>query len=277
MCLKSLFQESTVEQAAIDWFTELDWNTLHGSVIAPHEPQAERQSYQDVILSQRLYDAIALLNPGIPDNAIQDAFRKVTHPDSPSLIANNRTLHRWLVDGVEVEYRRTDGSIAGDRVQLFDFDNPDNNDWLVVNQFTVVEGHHNRRPDVVVFINGLPLTVIELKNPADEDATVRAAFNQLQTYKQQIPSLFTCNETLIVSDGLNARIGSLTSDMEWFSPWKTIDGEETASGKPALEVLIKGLFDKTRFLDFIRHFIVFEEDKDGAFAKKLAKYHQFHV
>ena len=278
MCLKSFFQESTVEEATLSWFQELGWNILNGPDIASGEPRAERNNYQEAILSQRLSDAIVQLNPDIPNEALEEAFRKLIHPDSPSLITNNRKFHWWLVDGVEVEYRRPDGSIAGDNARLIDFNNPDNNDWLVVNQFTIIEGHYNRRPDIVVFINGLPLAVIELKNPADEEATIWTAFNQLQTYKQQIPSMFTYNEALIISDGLEARIGSLTANREWFTPWRTIGGEELAPATmPQLEVLIKGLFEKKRFLDFIRHFIVFEEDKDGTLIKKLAKYHQFHA
>ena len=184
-----------------------------------------------------------------------------------------------LRDGVEVEYRRKDGSIAGDRVQLIDYDNPANNDWLAVNQFTVIEGQHNRRPDIVVFVNGLPLAVIELKNAADENATIWEAWKQLQTYKQEIPSLFHYNEALIVSDGLQARIGSLTANKEWFKVWRTIAGEELApSSILELEVLIRGVFDKERLLTLLRHFVAFEEDKDtGQVYKILAGYHQFHA
>ena len=180
---------------------------------------------------------------------------------------------------MEVEYRRKDGSIAGDRVQLIDYDNLANNDWLAVNQFTVIESQHNRRPDIVVFINGLPLAVIELKNAADENATIWEAWKQLQTYKQEIPSLFHYNEALIVSDGLQARIGSLTGNKEWFKVWRTIEGEELApSSILELEVLIRGVFDKERLLKLLRHFVAFEEDKDtGQVYKILAGYHQFHA
>jgi type I restriction enzyme R subunit len=182
-----------------------------------------------------------------------------------------------LIEGVEVEYRREDGTIAGDRVHLIDFEHPENNDFLAVNQFTVVEGQHSRRADIVVFVNGLPLAVIELKNPTDEEATIWAAFNQLQTYKQQIPFLFTFNEVLVISDGLEARLGTLTADRERFSPWRTIEGEDMAlASMPQLEVLIRGVFEKRRFLDLLRYFIVFE-DKDGQIIKKIAGYHQFHA
>jgi type I restriction enzyme, R subunit len=207
-------KESTVEEAALSWFGELGDTVAHGPEIAPRELGAERESFGDVVLAAQFRDAIDRLNPYIPQEARDDACRKVLLTDSPSLVANNRKFHQMLRDGVEVEYRRDDGSIAGDRVRLIDFDDPDNNDWYAVNQFTIIEGQNNRRPDIVVFVNGLPLAVLELKNAADEDATIWDAFQQLQTYKQQIPSLFHFNELLIVSDGLEARIGSLQEKLQ---------------------------------------------------------------
>jgi len=271
--------ESHVEEATLEWFGELGYSTAYGEDIAPEGARAERESFGDVLLVQRLRDAIDRLNPTIPDEAREDAFRKVLRLGQPTLIANNRAFHRMLRDGVGVEYRREDGSIAGDRVALIDYENPDNNDWLVVNQFTVIEGQHNRRPDVVVFVNGLPVAVIELKNPADEEATIWTAFNQLQTYKEQIPSLFAYNELLIASDGLQARIGSLTANTEWFKPWRTIEGDSEAPRTILeLEVLIHGVFDKRRLLKLLRHFIVFEHDKDhDRLIKIIAGYHQFHA
>jgi len=206
------FSESTVEDAALEWFGELGYSVLAGPEIAPGELLAERETFSDVILTRRLEAALYSLNPNIPTEAIDDALRKITLPEAPSLIANNRAFHRMLVDGVEVEYRRPDGSIAGDRVRLLDFDNPDENDWVAVNQFTVVEGQQNKRPDILVFVNGLPLAMIELKNAADEDATSYKAFKDLQTYKFLIPSLFLHNELLVVSDGTCARAGSLSAD-----------------------------------------------------------------
>ena len=176
--MTSHLAESHVEEAALSWLDGLGYAILHGPDIAPGEPAAERNTYHDVILVRRLRDAVTLLNPNVPTEACDEALRKVLLQESPSLVGNNRAFHRMLVDGVEVEYKRADGSIAGDRVRLVDFDDPHNNDWLAVNQFTVVEGQHNRRPDVVLFINGLPLVVIELKNAADEDATIWTAFNQ---------------------------------------------------------------------------------------------------
>ena len=233
------FNESTVEEASLSWFNELGYGIAHGASIAPGEPGAMRASFDQVVLIGRLREAIDRINPDIPQEAREEALRKVLCPDSPSLVGANRTFHRMLRDGVEVEYRRKDGSIAGDRVQLIDFDDPANNDWLVVNQFTVIEGQHNRRPDIVVFVNGLPLAVIELKNAADEDATIWDAWNQLQTYKQEIPSLFHFNEIMVISDGLQARIGSLTANQEWFKVWRTVEGEEAAPPSILeLEVLV---------------------------------------
>ena len=271
--------ESHVEEAALSWFGELGYAIGHGPDIAPGESAAERDSFADVVLIGRLRDAITRLNPSIPEDAREEALRKVLHPDNPSFLANNRTFHQMLRDGVEVEYKRPDGSIAGDHVRLVDFTDVQANDWLVVNQFTVIEAQHNRRPDIVVFINGLPLAVLELKNAADEDATIWSAYKQLQTYQAEIPSLMHYNELLVVSDGVQARIGSLTASQEWFKVWRTIDGEKDAP-KTALEleVLVRGVFEPQRLLDLLQHFIVFEEDPDnGALHKIIAGYHQFHA
>ena len=272
---RNTIYESDIEEAALEWFAELGYTVLPGPDIAPDTPDAERSAYNEVILMRRLRDAVANLNPNIPADAQQDAIRKVLNPDSHTLVQNNRTFHQMLVDGIEVEYRQADGTIRGDRVRLIDFDTPENNDWLAVNQFTVVETSE-RRPDIVLFINGLPLAIIELKNPTDEKATLLTAFRQIQTYKQEIPGLFTYNETILISDGLEARIGSLTADTEWFLPWRTIEGEDEApSTDLELEVLIRGAFEKQRFLSYLKHFIVFEETE--GIAKKIAGYHQFHA
>ena len=267
--------ESDIEAAALEWLAELGYTVLHGPDIAPDTPDAERSAYNEVILTRRLQDAIARLNPEIPTDAQEEALRKVLNPDSHTLVQNNRAFHLMLVDGIEVEYRQLDGTVRGARVRLVDFDAPENNDWLAVNQFTVVE-KSDRRPDIVLFINGLPLVVFELKNPTDEKATVLTAFRQIQTYKQEIPTLFTYNAAIVISDGLEARIGSLTADTEWFLPWRTIEGEDEApSTEIALEILIKGAFEKHRFLSYLKHFIVFEETE--GIAKKIAGYHQFHA
>ncbi len=277
--MTTTLNESTLEITALEWLEELGYQILHGPDIAPGEPGQERGSFHDVLLAQRLRDAIDRLNPGIPAAAKEDAFRKVAVPDRPTLVANNRAVHQRLRDGVEVEYRRPDGSIAGDHCRIVDFENPENNDWVALNQFTVVDGQYNRRADVVVFLNGLPLGVLELKNPAGEEATVQAAYKQLQTYKEQIPSLFSYNEVLVASDGLEARIGSLTAGQEWFKPWRTIEGEDEAPHTSLeLEVLIRGVFDKVRFLKLLQHFVAFEDDTDSdRTIKILAGYHQFHA
>jgi len=268
--------ESHIEELALDWFEELGWAILHGPGIAPEEPASERASYSDVVLRGRLESAIDSLNPALPAQAKEEALRKVLHVDSLSLILRNRAFHKMLTDGVTVEVAE-DGAVRGEQVRLIDFDNPDANDWLVVNQFTVVEGQGNRRPDIAVFINGLPLAVIELKNPADENATIETARKQFETYKAEIPSLFTTNELLVISDGREARLGSITSPREWFLSWKTIKGDKLAASTDLeLETLIKGVFDKERFLELVRHFIVFE-DADDEIAKKIAAYHQFHA
>ncbi len=272
------FTESVVEEAALSWLSEVGYSVLAGPEIAPGELLAERDSFSDVILTKRLEAALHSLNPNIPSEAIDDALRKITRFDALSLIASNRSFHRTLVDGLEIEYRRPDGSIGGDRVRLIDFENPNANDWLAVNQFTVIEGRQNRRPDVVTFVNGLPLATIEVKNAAGEEATAYNAFKDIQTYKLLLPSLFVNNEVLVVSDGLEARAGTISADWERFMPWRTVEGEELASPViPQLEVLMRGMFDKRRFLDLLRYFIVFEEDESGDVIKKVAGYHQFHA
>jgi type I restriction enzyme R subunit len=271
--------ESIVEEAALTWFGELGYAIGHGPHLAPGEPAAERESFSEVVLEGRLREAIRRLNPTIPEEAREEAFRKVLRVGTPSLTQTNRAFHRLLRDGVPVEYRRPDGSIAGDCVRLVDFEDASGNDWLAVNQFTVIEGQQNRRPDILIFVNGLPLGLIELKNAADEDATIWSAYSQVQTYKAEIPSLLHYNAVLVVSDGLEARIGSLTANQEWFKVWRTIDGQhDAAPGTLELETLIRGVFERQRFLDLLQHFIAFEEDPDsGALHKIIAGYHQFHA
>ena len=276
----SAFTESIVEEAALAWLEGLGYAVLHGPEIAAGEPAAERRdpNYRDVILEKRLRAALARLNPGLPAEAIEDAYRKLTRADAPSLVERSRAVHRMLVDGITVEYRRADGSIAGAQARVLDFDAPANNDWLAVNQFTVAEGQHKRRPDVVVFVNGLALAVIELKNPADENATIGAAFQQLETYQAQIPALFATNAALIASDGVQARIGALAAGREWFKPWRTITGRDDAAATlTELQVVLEGVFEPRRFLDLVRYFLVFEDAGGGKLIKKMAGYHQFHA
>ncbi|MGV3662579.1 MAG: type I restriction endonuclease subunit R, partial [Prosthecobacter sp.] len=271
--------ESIVENAALEWFGELGYAVEHGPHLAPGEPAAERDSFYEVVLVERLREAIRLLNPAIPEDAREDALRKVLRVGTLSLTQTNRAFHQMLRDGVDVVYKRADGSTKNDKAWLVDFGDVRANDWLAVNQFTVIEGQHNRRPDIVVFVNGLPLGLIELKNAADEGSTIWSAYAQLQTYKAEIPSLLHYNAALVVSDGVQARMGSLTANQEWFKVWRTIDGEGDAP-KTALEleVLVRGVFERQRFLDLLQHFIVFEEDPDnGALHKIIAGYHQFHA
>ena len=274
----SRFSEDVVEQAALAWLESVGWQVAHGPEIAPGMPAAERADYGEVVLVRRLHDALARLNPRLPSDAIEEAFRKLIRPEGADLIQRNRALHRRLVDGVTVEYRDTDGEVRGAQAQVIAFDDVEANDWLAVNQFSVAENKHTRRPDVVLFVNGLPLVVLELKNAANEDATIWTAFQQLQTYKAEIPALFSTNDLLVVSDGVEARVGTLTAGREWFKPWRTISGETLADAHvPQLQVVTEGLLAPRRLLDLVRDFIVFEDDGGGHIAKKMAGYHQFHA
>ena len=270
--------EAEVEQAALSWLEGVGWQVAHGPDIAPDTPNAERADYGQVALERRLRDSLAELNPGLPADALDDSFRRLTRPDGSTLEARNRAFHRMLVNGVEVEYRESGGRVRGDQVRVIDFDDPANNDWLAVNQLTVTENRNTRRADIVLFVNGLPLGIIELKNPADEDATIWTAYQQLQTYKSDLPSLFSMNAMLMVSDGVEARVGALTAGREWFKPWRTITGETPADpNMTELQVMLEGVFDPDRFLALVRDFIVFDDDGSGALVKKMAGYHQFHA
>ncbi len=275
----SIISEDAVEQAMLEWLAGLGWTTAHGPDISPPDartPGTDRASYRDVMLTSRLREAIARLNPHIPPGARDDAMRRVLSPNVPGLVNANRQLHRWLVDGVPVEFQK-DGETRGDRVRLVDFANFTANDWLAVNQFSIQGPKLTRRPDVALFVNGLPLVVIELKNPGDEDADIWAAWNQLQAYQQDIPDLFHTNALQVISDGIQARMGSLTSDRERFMAWRTIDGVATDPLGPMreLETLVQGLFRRDLLLEYIRHFVLFEDD--GRLIKKVAGYHQFHA
>ena len=271
------FTESVVERAALAWLESVGWRVVNGAEIAPGAPDAERESHGQVVLERRLRDALARNNPKLPSDALDDALRRLLRPEGVDPIPRNRSLHRLIVDGVTVEYRDDDGGIRGAQAAAIDFDRPEENDWLAVNQFAVAEKKHTRRPDIVLFVNGLPLGVIELKNAAGETATVRSAFRQLRTYQAEIPSLFAANAVLVASDGVEARVGVIGAGREWFKPWRTIAGEALADAHlPELQVVIEGLCHKRRFLDLIRDFIVFEDD-GGRVVKKMAGYHQFHA
>ena len=269
--------ESQIEEAALEWLAGLGYAVLYGPDISPDGSMPERGSYDQVLLTIRHREALARLNPHLPAEMLEEVLRKVQQTETPSLIEENRRLHRYLIEGVPVEVAREDGSIGGDVARLIDFVDVDANDWLAVNQYTVIEGQKNRRPDVVLFVNGLPLAVIELKNPGDENATLDGAFNQLQTYKDQIPSLFRTNAMLVTSDGLHAHLGSLTANLERFMPWRTVDGSAVApKGAPELGTVIEGVFEKARFLTLIRDFTVFADTGSGL-VKIVAGYHQFHA
>jgi len=284
--------EDTIEQTALEWLEELGYEIAHGPDIAFDGQATERDAaanYSDVILMGRLRAALESINATLPADAIDEAIRKVTRTETPSLIENNRSFQKMLTDGVDISWMAADGE-KHDKAWLIDPADAGNNDWLAVNQFTVVENKRERRLDIVLFVNGLPLAVVELKNAADENATIRHAYNQLQTYKEQIPSLFVYNELLIISDGMQARTGTLTAGWDRFMPWRTIDGtdlyrepgnEKHSDGvvQPDLETLLKGVFDHSRFLDYCLNFVTFEHDGGDttSIAKKTAGYHQYHA
>jgi type I restriction enzyme R subunit len=275
--VESAVTESLVEEAALRWLEMLGYEVKGGAAIAPGESEGERAAYDQVVLEGRLRAALSRLNPSLPPAALDEAFRKLTRISSPSLVEANRQLHRYLVQGVDVEYVKPGGGLGYAPVRVIDFEDPGAGDWLAVNQLTVRERGHSRRADVVVYLNGLPLALFELKNAVDEKATVWKAYEQLQTYKNEIPVLFTYNEVLVISDGLDARLGSLTASRERFMPWRTIKGEELAlPSLTRLEVLLRGVFEKRRFLDLLKYFIVFEAD-GARLSKKVAGYHQFHA
>src|SRR3990170_2426404 len=285
--------ESEIEQYTIEELENLGFRFLHGPHIAPDGEFPERQAYSDVVLVDRLRAAIQKLNPNIPADTREQALREVQRINSPELLTNNEAFHRFLTDGVPVTYRTPPqggvggGSEKSDYVWLIDFNNPLNNEFLVVNQYTVIENNQNKRPDILLFINGIPLVLIELKNPADENATIRKAFDQIQTYKATIPSLFTFNAFCVISDGHECKAGSTSAGYNRFMAWKSADGKTDASKFiPELEILIKGMLNPTTLLDLVRNFIVFEKSKKEdpktgitqvETVKKLAAYHQYYA
>ena len=271
--------EDHVEQATLEWLAALGWEVGHGPDGSPPDaktPGTERDTYRETVLKHRLQGAIRRLNPHIPAGAQDEACRQVLSPNLPGLVQANRQMHRWMVEGVPVEYQKG-GETRGDRVRLVDWSDVSRNDWLALNQFSIQGPKRTRRPDVVLFLNGLPVVVVELKNPGDEHADLWSAFNQLQTYKDDIPDLFLSNALLVISDGLEARVGSLTADRERFMAWRTIDGEtvDPLGAMRELETLVHGLFQRELLLDYLRHFILFEDE--GRLVKKVAGYHQFHA
>ncbi|MCA0251697.1 MAG: type I restriction endonuclease subunit R [Actinobacteria bacterium] len=276
--------ENIVELAALDYFRQLGYHTAFGPMLAPGEPGAERASFEQVLLHHRLRDAVRRINPGVDWSLLDEAIKKLERAESQSRIDENARAHELLIEGVPIEYRDRDGAVRTTRIWLVDFDEPANNDWLAVNQYTILESGKNRRPDVLVFVNGLPLALLELKNPANEAATLKHAWNQIQTYRHDIPSVFTTNAVTLISDGTSAAMSSFSGGFEHYAPWKTIEGREVVTDRPALEVAIKGVFEQGRFLDILRNFVVFSEEtvtdpKTGqklkALVKRVAKYHQY--
>ena len=267
--------ESAVEKTALEWLADLGWEVVHGSDIAPGTANAERSSYDQAILEDRLRDALLRLNPNLPEDALVDAFSRVNRPDGITVEARNRAFHMMLIDGVSVEYRDGDGTVRGTQASVLDTNNPANNDWLAVSQFTVKEGRNVRRLDIVLFLNGLPLGIMELKNPSGQQATIKSAWNQLQTYRSQMETLFSMNEVLIVSDGPTARIGTLTSKFEWFKNWRSPN--DRTREQLELQVMLQEVCKPEQFVSLVRDFIVFEDDGSGTLNKMLAGYHQFYA
>ena len=265
--------EANLEDIVIEYLQGEGWDYRIGGVIAPGEEAAERTDYRDVLLVGRLRAALIKLNPDLPMDSIEDAINTVLRVESQVVMSENWRTYQLLTQGVPVQMRKEDGIIRDIRAQLIDWDSPENNDFLAVNQFTVI-GKTKRRPDLILFVNGLPLALMELKRPGDENASLRGAFNQIHTYLDQIPDVFTWNQITVISDGVQARAGTFTSAWEHYAPWKTIDGANIVGGHvPQIEVLIRGMFEPSRFLDLIRNFTVFAGEVE--IVKKTAKYHQY--
>lgn len=280
----SLFNESTIEDAALDYFRETGYATVWGPNIAPGEPGQERASFQDVILVERLRNSISRINAGLDIGLVEEAIKKFMRAESQNSIDENYRIHKLITGGVPIERRSSNGEIRTTRVWLVDFDHPGRNDWLAVNQFTILEEGKNRRPDVVVFLNGIPVGLLELKNSADQNATLKNAWNQIQTYRKDIPSLFAPNAVTVLSDGISSSMSSFTGTYEHYAPWKTIEGREVITDRPSLEVLIRGVFEPRRFLDILQNFIVFSDETvtnrttgqpTRVLVKRVAKYHQY--
>jgi type I restriction enzyme R subunit len=268
----SRFDESVIEEAALDYLREAGYTTEFGPNIGPGGIAQERMSWDQVYLLDRLAAAGRRINPDHVD-LVDDAIARLQRAGSQSEVLENARVHKLLIDGVPVEHRGPDGQVRTAYIRLLDFDTPSSNDWLAVNQFTIVQ-NKNRRPDVLVFVNGIPLALLELKNPADEHATLKNAWNQVQTYRVDIPAVFTPNAVTVISDGTSAAMSSFTGGFEHYAPWKTIDGRDVITNKPALEVLIRGVFEPGRFLDLVRDFVVFSDEPHGL-VKRVAKYHQY--
>ena len=272
-----MVSEADVETSALSWLSSLGWQVAYGPDIAPDTPGAERTDFTQVVLEERLREALLNLNPELPASALEAGLQSLIDPQGPTLEARNRSFHSMLVNGVTVPIKKPDGTVTGEPANVIDFENPGNNDWLAVNQFTVKENQSTRRADIVLFLNGLPLGIIELKNPADQNTDIWEAWQQLQTYQSELPYLFSLNEFLMISDGLYARVGPLTAGKEWFKPWRTMDNEPAGATVPELQVMLEGICEQSNFLSMLRDFIVFDDDGSGKLIKKMAGYHQFHA
>lgn len=282
-----IFNEDTLEQASLEILESLGYESIHGKELSPNAEFCERENYREVILKERVKNSLFKINKGIPQEALEQAYRKIISFNSPSLEENNKYFHLLMTNGIDVSFKEGN-QIRTKKVYIIDFETPDNNEFLAVNQFTVV-GIENRRPDIVVFINGLPLVVVELKNASDENVGIEEAYNQIQTYKKDIPALFNYNAFCILSDGINAKVGTITSNIERYMNWRTVDGENIAPlTMPQYDVLFSGMFPKARILDIIKNFILFqndskeEKDEGGTpigetqfIIKILAGYHQY--
>ncbi len=272
--MKHIITEEHVEENVLSILKNLDYNIIRGSneEYLPGGSSALRSDYKEVVLVDKLRYALRKINPSVSEETREQAIKQILRTESQKLIVNNESFHKMLVDGVSIPISKG-GEERSTIVKLFDFENPENNEFTAINQFTVEENHVERRPDVILFINGLPLVILELKNLADEKTDIWTAYDQFQTYKEQLPSLFRFNEILIISDGIEARAGTITSEKERFMQWKTINGEKLETGLTEIEVLLRGMCDKKRILDIIRNFIVFEKDEEVK--KKVAAYHQY--
>ena len=280
---QNIITEDHIEEEALRMLKEEGYEYIYAPDIAPASEggNGERKSYKDIVLVDRLRNALEKINPKIPKEAIEEAVKKVIRTDSQNQVIDNQSLHSYLVNGVHVSYREK-GEIKHKPVFLIDSENIKNNEFLAVNQFTIIEENYNRRPDILLFVNGLPLVIFELKNPADEEATVMNAYNQIETYKIQIPSLFRFNEIVIISDGLETHAGTITSGIERFTAWKTINGNKPKKAMTELELLIRGMLNKETLIDLIRNFVVFQKERDSKtnttkISKKIGAYHQYNA
>jgi type I restriction enzyme R subunit len=275
--MRSFIAESGVEEVCLDYFADLGWEVLYGPTIAPDEPGAERSTYRDVLLEDRLRAAVTKLNSTLSAFAVDEVIVTVRRPESADVLAENWRIYKLLTTGVPVERRAANGETRHELASLVDFDHPERNEFLAVNQFRVEGDQTPRRPDMVLFVNGLPLGVVELKVPGEDRATLRGAYDQLRTYAAEIPALLAYNAVCVISTGTQARMGPLSGRFEHYAPWKTIDGRKLAApGTPEMEVLVRGVFEPPRFMDLVRNFISFSDERSGV-VKRLAKYHQFHA